>query len=46
MIPLRAREHTMLAAPMFHSWGFAHFTLGMALGSTLVCAAASTPRTR
>jgi len=36
MIPLRAREHTMLAAPMFHSWGFAHFTLGMPLSSTLV----------
>ena len=36
MIPLRAREHTMLAAPMFHSWGFAHFTLGMALSTTLV----------
>jgi acyl-CoA synthetase (AMP-forming)/AMP-acid ligase II len=36
MIPLRARENTMLAAPMFHSWGFAHFTLGMALSSTLV----------
>jgi acyl-CoA synthetase (AMP-forming)/AMP-acid ligase II len=36
MIPLHAREHTMLAAPMFHSWGFAHFTLGMALSSTLV----------
>ena len=36
MIPLRAREKTMLAAPMFHSWGFAHFTLGMALSSTLV----------
>jgi acyl-CoA synthetase (AMP-forming)/AMP-acid ligase II len=36
MIPLRARESTMLAAPMFHSWGFAHFTLGMALSSTLV----------
>ena len=35
-IPLRARETTMIAAPMFHSWGFAHFTLGMALGSTLV----------
>jgi acyl-CoA synthetase (AMP-forming)/AMP-acid ligase II len=35
-IPLRAREHTMIAAPMFHSWGFAHFTLGMALSSTLV----------
>ena len=26
----------MIAAPMFHSWGFAHFTLGMGLGSTLV----------
>jgi acyl-CoA synthetase (AMP-forming)/AMP-acid ligase II len=36
VIPLRAREHTMLAAPMFHSWGFAHFTLGMPLSSTLV----------
>ena len=29
-IPLRARETTMIAAPMFHSWGFAHFTLGAA----------------
>jgi fatty-acyl-CoA synthase len=36
MIPLRGRESTMLAAPMFHSWGFAHFTLAMALSSTLV----------
>ena len=35
-IPLRARQTTMIAAPMFHSWGFAHFTLGLALGSTLV----------
>jgi acyl-CoA synthetase (AMP-forming)/AMP-acid ligase II len=35
-IPLRARERTMIAAPMFHSWGFVHFTLGMGLGSTLV----------
>jgi acyl-CoA synthetase (AMP-forming)/AMP-acid ligase II len=26
----------MIAAPMFHSWGFAHFNLGLALGSTLV----------
>jgi acyl-CoA synthetase (AMP-forming)/AMP-acid ligase II len=36
MIPLRAREKTMIAAPMFHSWGFVHFTLGMSLSSTLV----------
>jgi acyl-CoA synthetase (AMP-forming)/AMP-acid ligase II len=35
-IPLHAREPTMIAAPMFHSWGFAHFTLGLGLSSTLV----------
>ena len=35
-IPLHARETTMIAAPMFHSWGFAHFSLGMGLASTLV----------
>src|SRR3954452_4699659 len=35
-IPLKAREKTMIAAPMFHSWGFVHFTLGMSLSSTLV----------
>jgi acyl-CoA synthetase (AMP-forming)/AMP-acid ligase II len=35
-IPLHANERTMIAAPMFHSWGFVHFTLGMGLGSTLV----------
>ena len=36
MIPLKAREKTMIAAPTFHSWGFVHFTLGMSLSSTLV----------
>jgi acyl-CoA synthetase (AMP-forming)/AMP-acid ligase II len=35
-IPLRAGERTMIAAPMFHSWGLAHFTLGLALNSTYV----------
>ncbi len=35
-IPLKAREPTMIAAPLFHSWGFAHFTLGLGLSSTLV----------
>ena len=35
-IPLRARERTLVAAPLFHSWGFAHFVLGIALSSTLV----------
>jgi acyl-CoA synthetase (AMP-forming)/AMP-acid ligase II len=35
-IPLRAQGVTMIAAPMFHSWGFAHFTLALPLSSTLV----------
>lgn len=35
-IPLKARGTTMIAAPLFHSWGYAHFTLGLALSSTLV----------
>ena len=35
-IPLHAREKTMIAAPLFHSWGFAHFVLGLALNSTYV----------
>ena len=35
-IPLKARETTMIATPMFHSWGLAHFTLGLPLSSTLV----------
>ncbi|HEY5197164.1 MAG TPA: AMP-binding protein [Solirubrobacteraceae bacterium] len=35
-IPLQARQPTVIAAPLFHTWGFAHFTLGLALSSTLV----------
>ena len=35
-IPLRARERTLIAAPLFHSWGLAHFVLAIALSSTLV----------
>ena len=35
-IPLRARETTMIAAPLFHSWGFAHFTIALPLASTIV----------
>ncbi len=35
-IPLKARETTVIAAPMFHSWGYGHFTLALALASTLV----------
>src|SRR5688500_10511538 len=35
-IPLRAGERTVIAAPLFHSWGFAHFMLGLSLNSTYV----------
>jgi acyl-CoA synthetase (AMP-forming)/AMP-acid ligase II len=35
-IPLRARETTVIAAPMFHSWGFAHLLIGLPLVSTLI----------
>jgi acyl-CoA synthetase (AMP-forming)/AMP-acid ligase II len=35
-IPLRARETTLIAAPLFHAWGFAHLILSLLLGSTLV----------
>ncbi len=35
-IPLRAGERTVIAAPLFHSWGFAHFMLGLSLNSTYI----------
>ena len=36
VIPLRAREKTMIAAPLFHAWGFAQWALGISLASTVV----------
>ena len=35
-IPIKRRQTTHIAAPLFHSWGFAHFTIGLLLNSTLV----------
>jgi len=35
-IPLRQRDTTLVASPLFHAWGFAHLGLGMVLSSTLV----------
>jgi fatty-acyl-CoA synthase len=35
-IPLRAREATLISAPLFHAWGFAHMLLATALSSTIV----------
>ena len=35
-IPYRARETTLVAAPLFHAWGFANLLLGSLLASTVV----------
>jgi acyl-CoA synthetase (AMP-forming)/AMP-acid ligase II len=35
-IPLKTRQVSHIAAPLFHSWGFAHYTIGLILGSTYV----------
>jgi acyl-CoA synthetase (AMP-forming)/AMP-acid ligase II/uncharacterized protein YndB with AHSA1/START domain len=35
-IPLKARDVVHIAAPLFHSWGFAHFSLGLILGMPYV----------
>ncbi|TGN65253.1 acyl-CoA synthetase [Nocardioides eburneiflavus] len=35
-MPLRAGWRTHVAAPLFHTWGFAHLALAMLLGSTVV----------
>jgi fatty-acyl-CoA synthase len=35
-MPLRYGWRTHIAAPLFHTWGFAHLALGMLLGSTVV----------
>lgn len=35
-IPMRSERTTVIAAPLFHSWGFMNFAFGLALGSTCV----------
>jgi acyl-CoA synthetase (AMP-forming)/AMP-acid ligase II len=35
-IPYRARETMMIAAPLFHSWGFFHFVMSLPTASTIV----------
>jgi acyl-CoA synthetase (AMP-forming)/AMP-acid ligase II len=35
-IPFRARETMMIAAPLFHSWGFFHFVMSLPTASTIV----------
>jgi acyl-CoA synthetase (AMP-forming)/AMP-acid ligase II len=35
-IPFRSRETMMIAAPLFHSWGFFHFVMSLPTASTIV----------
>lgn len=35
-IPYRSRETIVVAAPLFHSWGFLHFVVSLPTASTLV----------
>ena len=35
-IPYRRNDMMMIAAPLFHSWGFSHFMIGFSTGETLV----------
>jgi acyl-CoA synthetase (AMP-forming)/AMP-acid ligase II len=35
-VPIRARRPTLISAPMFHAWGFAHFGVCLAMGSPMV----------
>jgi acyl-CoA synthetase (AMP-forming)/AMP-acid ligase II len=35
-IPFRSRETMMIAAPLFHSWGFFHFVMSLPTAATIV----------
>ncbi|MDX6589664.1 MAG: hypothetical protein QOI84_938 [Solirubrobacterales bacterium] len=35
-IPFRSRETMVIAAPLFHSWGFFHFVMSLPTASTMV----------
>jgi fatty-acyl-CoA synthase len=35
-IPYRSRETMMIAAPLFHSWGFFHFVMSLPTASTMI----------
>ena len=45
-MPLRRGWKTHIAAPLFHTWGYAHLALGMLLGSTVVLTRPLRPRGR
>jgi fatty-acyl-CoA synthase len=36
VLPIRSGDVSVIAAPLFHSWGFGHLALGLVLGATTV----------
>ncbi len=38
IIPIRSGDTVLVAAPMFHAWGFAHTVMSLTLASTIVTA--------
>ena len=42
-LPLRAAQRAMVAAPLFHIWGWAQFSVGLGLGATCVLERTSEP---
>jgi len=44
-MPLQEGWKTHIAAPLFHTWGYAHLALGMLLGSTVVLTRKFDPET-
>jgi acyl-CoA synthetase (AMP-forming)/AMP-acid ligase II/uncharacterized protein YndB with AHSA1/START domain len=36
VIPIRSGDRSVIAAPLFHGWGLAHFALALGLGSTMI----------
>ncbi len=36
VLPMRSGDVSVIAAPLFHAWGFGHLALGLLLGSTAV----------
>jgi fatty-acyl-CoA synthase len=43
IIPIRSGDTVLVAAPMFHAWGFAHTVMSLTLASTIVTSASFNP---
>ena len=43
VVPIRARDTVVIAAPLFHAWGLAHLGVGLATSSTAVVQRAFDP---